>query len=667
MALNIQWGLGSPTLPLKAEGPDVMGAELTGVKMREAQMGLAEKQRLEQETSSDRAILSDYLKGGGDLFTPTGLEKSLGALRGKVSPNLYMQLGQNLAKVKQADVQYRAGLAKANEADLTGQLDLVNAVGPAIQKLMAQYDEDVKSVGEQAATEKFLQTRNTLLDQAGGMFSASPYGKQARSLLETMTPESAPMFQRLSGYHAQSIKETLEQTRARQAAAQAALLEGRAPPGTENLMTPEGRVVANIPGMGLMDTATGQPYTGRVGDLKPMPTARGAGAAAGRWEMFQDPVSKNTFRQNAQTGETQVQDPTTGEFKPAPGGLPPGVVKPGTAQAVKAMSEDAFTKEPPLTQEENAKLTEYARIYGRPISAPQYGTGAAASNLRTGYYRAFVNDMKARGETPTAAAIQASLARASQESLKRLTIFDSVLRSEEGEALKLLDKVQGELEKLGGVASPYLRNKWNTIETQLLGNPDFVSLNTYMKTFVDTLARLTSNAQGSGATPVAYLRFAEAFANKDFNLEQLKTFKPAFEGLVDARRKGVEAALKDLTDRMKPPPRKEGGAVAPEIKPADILRQEYDKAVTDLSGLTGDARRRKLDDVRSLRSELKRAGVEVPDVTEAPAPAAAPAPAKALTAAEVREVRRAWGDYEPNKYDYRLIDGQWRRRPKETK
>ena len=477
---------------------------------------------------------------------------------------------------------------------------------PFLDQLQKQYDADVKTGGAESARAKFDDNKNKLVAQLQGQMAgpATPlYNPQVLKALPSMTPDTLPAL--ISG---SKYTQTQVQNRLRDAQATRQVAEAQALAGGKD------------------------------------------------WKEFVD-AEGGAYRSSALLGKTQKLDRESGEWQD----YAPGVPANARPKGAKGAGPAAEGTVPPLTDEENAQLAEFARVYGRSIPAPQFGTGAAATNARTAFYRNLISDMGARGETPTAAALQAAVARASQESLKRITTLDTVLRSEEGEALKLLEQVQEELTKLGGVASPYLRGKWNLVETQVLGDPKFVRLNTLMSTFVDTLGRLSSNATGAAGTPVAYLNFAKQFANKDFNLEQMKEFKPTFEDFVKARRAGVDSALKNLTEKMAPPARKEDTKVPPATQAerdkgaAETIRAEYDKAVATSKDpkATPDARKRALADARSTRAELKKMGVDVPEPGE-------------MTTTDTnmqQQVTKAFGKYEPDTYEYRVSpDGKVQRR-----
>lgn len=654
-------------IPLRLKPMDVTGAVREGTRLQAEQFALGEQERQLKESAADRTSLDAYIRSGGDLFTPAGIEKSLTDLRGKVSPGTYMKIGDSLSRVREADVRFKDMLSKSAVGDLTNQLQIIGAIGPQLDALFKAYEADVKDPGkgEVSARAAFEEKRNKLLTQGEQVFGSMPFGRKALDQLKNLSPEQTPMYLRMGGYYEQSIKEALESQRVQQSAAQTARLaaEAEALKGGKDwkpfVDDKTGAQYRFSPILGRTQTLNRE--TGEWSDYPagvPATARPMGGRAAGVVEQYRTPDGV-TYRVQTATGSTEKvnEDGTT---TPVPA-LPPSAAKIGSGVAQR---QAELAEVPALTDAENAKLAEYTRLNQKPIPVPSFGTGASATKARTLFLRNFLADMDARGETPTQAGIQSAVARASQESLKRLTTQDTVLRAEEGEALKLLDQVEKELKKIGGVASPYLRQKWNAVETTLLGEPQFVRLNTLMGTFIETMARLSSGATGAAGTPVSYLRFAKDFANKDFNLEQLQEFKPTFEDFVKARRSGVASALDTLKGGMAPPRR--GAAAADEGTSregqARIIREEYDKSVAKLPTVSDpEQRRRLLEDIRATRSQLKTLGVDVPDVTSA---APAPAPSKDQTpSAEIEKIKAAWKTFEPDKFEYKILpDGRVLRR-----
>lgn len=125
--------------------------------------------------NDDRASLDAYLKDGGDLSTPSGVDKSLTDLKGKVSSDTYLKLSDHASKIKEGAVGLQEQLQKLDSQQLTlrGQ-QLEKTLTYMVQPLDA-YDKAVSTKGEAAAQAEFTQTRDKVL--AAAAQEVGPDGK----------------------------------------------------------------------------------------------------------------------------------------------------------------------------------------------------------------------------------------------------------------------------------------------------------------------------------------------------------------------------------------------------------------------------------------------------------------------------------------------------------
>jgi hypothetical protein len=693
--------LGGPELILKTQPfkpINFMESKRAAYSMAGEMAENEEKLRRQREAQQDREILRQGIRDGSiDLFTPDGIQKSLETLRDKLSPDAYLRLGEQANKVRETDVAFKERVQRMDEIALKRYTSGVESAMPYLDALMKQYQQDVETGGEQSAQERFLQNRDKYVTQMRGRMvgpDTPMFNEQVMNTLSQITPELLPGMISASQYQAGVARNASLMAAAR-----------RTPTGAENFVTTEGDVVTSIPGVGLFNTSTEEPWTGDPATLRALPSTRGAAGAgvAGAGVTTLRGSDENQYRVNRRTGTTEILNRQTGAYDPLPGGIPPGVrvAEIGSAaESQMAARADRIV----LTPEESARLSRISRMVR--LNVPPFGQGEAGTNARNAFYKGLLADIDALGQGDTEAAIRMAMASASRKTRENIIQRDAVLRSEEDEAKALLSKIEEELKKIGGPASPYLREKWNTVETRLLGSPTFSQLNLYMTQFVDTVGRLSSNATGAAGTPVAYLNFAKTVLDKDFNLEQVKAFRPAFDNLLAARREGVKNAFTYLNDlgAAVPGAAAPGGAAAPAggapaapggaAAPAggatpmpavtarptapstpaattpgtqptqnrvDVLQDEYNRAIQRLSTVVDTpedptARARAMDDARALRRELGRLGVQLPE-PGLPAEPATPVPA-APSAADVRSIRRALQSqnmpYEPDKYDYRI-------------
>jgi hypothetical protein len=662
MAVDFSVMQSAATVPMKAQftPTNLTGSIEEAYSLAGTMADTQTKMRTQQSAQNDRAAVQNYIRSGGDLFTPPGIERALTQLRGRVSPEYFTRLGEQAQKLKTADIDLQKKISGLREDELSAYSAGIESAMPFLDALQRQYEADLEAGGAESALAKFNDNRAKLVTTMQGRMvgpNTPMFNEQVVQSLQVVTPEVLPGMVSASKYQTTKIKNALEAARAKAAST------GK----TENLVAPDGKVVANVPGVGLVDTATGNQYTGNPAELKPMVTGRGAAApTTGRdWEQYTDPQgniyeSSRTLRQTVQVNKdgTRTEVPS----------LPADAFRVGSVAAARALVKPGDV--PDLTPDENAKLAEFSRVYGRQIPVPSFGTGAAARQDRVLFLRNFVQDMASRGETPTSAGVQASMARAGQEALKRITTQDVILSAGEKELLGILDKMEAELKKIGGPDSPLVRRYWNRAATEIAGDPTFSGMNALYTAFIDEAARVTSGATGAAGTPVAYKQLAERMLDPNTNLSQLMAFKQPFKDMIEARQRGVEGAKQQLITSISPPPRRSEGTTVPPATQAGrdqdrttILRQEYDAALQRMNTATDPtARSRAMADARSTREELRRLGVDVPPPGE---PTAAAAPAADQTRAIRDALRKANRTYEPDKFDYRIgPDGMVQQRRK---
>lgn len=664
MAVDFSLLQSGAAVPMRAQFTpvDVAGKLEGAYSLAGTAINTQEKMRKQQAEQADRAALQQFMQQGGDLFTPTGIKRALTELRGRVSPEYYTRIGEQAQKLQVAELDLQKKLAGMQETELAAYNAGIESAMPFLDALQKQYAADAEAGGAESALAKFNDNRAQLISTMQGRMAGpnTPmFNPQVLQGLQSVTPEMLPGMIAASRYQSSVIKNTMDAARARAAAT------GK----TENLIAPDGKVVANVPGVGLVDTATGNQYTGNPAELKPLATARGAAPTTGRdWEQYTDPAG-NVYETSRSLRQTvQVNKDGTRTEVPS---LPADAFRVGSVAAARMLAKPGEV--PDLTPEENARLAELSRPYGRQIPVPSFGTGAAARQDRILFLRNFIRDVDSRGETPTQAGIQMAIARAGQEALKRITTQDVILSAGERELLGILDKMEVELKKIGGPDSPIVRRYWNRAATEIAGEPTFAGMNALYTAFIDEAARVTSGATGAGGTPVAYKQLAERMLDPNVNLSQLLAFKQPFKDMIEARQRGVEGAKQQLITSISPPPKRtEGTAVPPgtqagrDQERTAILRREYDTAVQRMGTATDpEARRRAMDDVRATREELRRLGITVPLPGESPAPPApAPAPA-ANTDAIQAALRKAGRTYDPNTFEYRIgPDGSVQQRRK---
>jgi hypothetical protein len=180
-----------------------------------------------------------------------------------------------------------------------------------------------------------------------------------------------------------------------------------------------------------------------------------------------------------------------------------------------------------------------------------------------------------------------------------------------------------------------------------MGSPEFVGVKSKMANIKEIAARVYSGASGAGGTPVGYLKLLDDVINENYTLEQVNKLDETLTSQFDSRKKATDSVKSDLINAVKMPAKpgsaaanpkltdemRAANAVAPEdqkardVEAADIIKSEYNASVAAIkSAKTPKERQEAILDMQALRRQLKRKGVDVPDVTVAQeaTPAAAP-------------------------------------------
>lgn len=175
-----------------------------------------EKIRKTQEGQFDREVMQNFLKGGGDLSTPTGTAKALDELKGKVSPDLYENLIKHKDTMDDHALKQKAmimGLRQDALADMSRQDD---ELAPMLDQFQQQYAATAASKGKQAADAEFQVNRTRLLEWAGGQKIAGQprFTPDVLQSLQSLDPEHMGQTQAAIKYHSQQVKTRLEQVKA---------------------------------------------------------------------------------------------------------------------------------------------------------------------------------------------------------------------------------------------------------------------------------------------------------------------------------------------------------------------------------------------------------------------------------------------------------------------
>lgn len=192
MAVNA--GLINSQIPMSAKAalPDIAGSYSAGITMRGDMIKQRDQEQTINRQNEDRDQLQNYLKSGGDIYTPAGAEKALGDLKGKVSSDFYMKLGQHVSQLKDKDIEHQAQIAKLDEAALGNRLKQVDMTLTYLAEPMKVYQATAATKGEPEALAQFDEARNKVIAVAAqqkGPNGQPLYSPQVLEQFKTATPD----------------------------------------------------------------------------------------------------------------------------------------------------------------------------------------------------------------------------------------------------------------------------------------------------------------------------------------------------------------------------------------------------------------------------------------------------------------------------------------------
>lgn len=166
-----------------------------------------------EDTARDRAILDRYLKGGGDLYSPEGIEKAQEALKDQVSVNTYQNLGNILDKRKKTVQDFKQKAAELDDTQLSlyqkkYEESLKTMVGP-----LDVYDKVKEEKGEQEAQKAFATAKIAnlqMMAQEKNPDGQAKYTPQNLQKFAMMSPESLASEMNTTKWHRDLIKDELE-------------------------------------------------------------------------------------------------------------------------------------------------------------------------------------------------------------------------------------------------------------------------------------------------------------------------------------------------------------------------------------------------------------------------------------------------------------------------
>lgn len=526
-----------------------------------------EKLRKQKESQADRQILQEAMQSG-DFSTGAGLDDALKSLQGKLSPDGYTNLANYATKVKTTEAKIRQETANTSMEEQKLFLAQTEMAAPVIGQFLQTYNQIKQSKGQQEA-DRMFQEGMPMLTQHLSQQQVAP-GKplmppNVTQFFAKMNPDQLQEFYQGSMHKKRLVEQMHQEAQTRE-------LEERA----------------------------------RKEEAQRKEIEQGG---KGNWKTYTD--GKDKYEYDTKANKWRKNGDPIGASE-----VPNTVAALGSRDAIKPGEVDLDEK--PASNWETAEAKKYI-MTGK---MPQLGTGGRASESRMRILAIAAREAENMGMAPDDVVRLQSKIKAAQESTKRLLTQSAQIRSGEENVKKVLDIVEDEVKKLGGPNSPKVRMIWNKAMTEWAGDPEFVGINQAYMDLKESLARVYSGVTGAAGTPVSFLELASKSLPENPNLAQILKMKEIVPKLFEARLKATDDQLKEVTNIATLPKSSGGERISPEDQrardtdAAKIMTDEHKKLVSQLSGLTGEDRKRKLNDIRDLRKEMQNKKIPLPAFDE---------------------------------------------------
>lgn len=174
------------------------------------QMGQQQDAQLERQ---DRSVLTDYLKNGGNMQTPEGLNKALTDMQGKLSPKSY----QDLTKQAQSSLNWTEKLndyyTKLPEQALQMQVMKSENVLKGLEGPLEVYKKSMAEKGEAAALPDFEAAKQATVQYAAQLKDAAGnpvFTPDELKHFQTMTPGAVESELNTTKFHTDRMKSAAE-------------------------------------------------------------------------------------------------------------------------------------------------------------------------------------------------------------------------------------------------------------------------------------------------------------------------------------------------------------------------------------------------------------------------------------------------------------------------
>ena len=578
--------------------------------------------------NQDRDILKQALAvPENDLATIDGTKNLLGAVKGKVSPERYSALADHAEKIKTSELAHQKTLAQMNLDALELPAKQAEALDVALQQGLNQHETDRAQKGEVYATEQQKKFMAKLFEHTKGMMqpgTSNPmFPPELIAQLPTMDASHMDSVLRGSKARGEQTKQAYELARTADMVSKTKEREA-AMKGGQEYQDKQGNLwMLTTTGIPMRMNPLTQQYeaspNGSFPDIKTLtPVGGKAGqGGGGAPTVLRSPSTGDTYTLN-KDGTFLHRDAKTGAedtvVTPAEDAVKAGTApkakqlefSPDTAHSIAMSMAMGEAKPTRLTPAQNTQLFEAQNDIRKMagLTPAEFANIQTNNKLRRTAIRNIENTM---GQVESFEKLVTYNAEQIKELLPKATNTDIPLLT------KLILEGKGQFSGVG------------TANAQLA-----IAIDSLLKEYT----KITSGSMGNQVLAEGEINKARQLINAARSKEDLLAVVDYFQkeakvgriGGLHAQRDSMVSSLSEPFKNVKEPTGNPG-KVSPETQAErdkdqpKIYQDEYDRYIRELPSITDPAaRKRKLDDIKSVRAEAAKVGLKLPEPGDAAPP-----------------------------------------------
>jgi len=129
---------------------------------------------LQQAQMDDRSIMQDYLKQGGDLVTPDGLNKATQALQGKLSPEGLEKLTKHVEGAEDRKAKVVDQMSRLADEPFNRLIKTQDTISQVLRAPLDVFKQEAAKIGEPAALEHFNAAKEAQFKMISEMGKDNP-------------------------------------------------------------------------------------------------------------------------------------------------------------------------------------------------------------------------------------------------------------------------------------------------------------------------------------------------------------------------------------------------------------------------------------------------------------------------------------------------------------